>query len=52
MNPSVCDPRRSFPTVFLYVDSGEVEPEADKQRMQPGQWREEEVFGLGEGGSG
>lgn len=36
MNPNVCDPRRSFPTVPLYVDSGELEPEVDKQSMQPG----------------
>lgn len=30
----VCDPRRSFPTLPLYVDSEKVEHEADKQRMQ------------------
>ena len=36
MNPNVCDPRRNFPTLPLYMDSGKVEPEADKQRMQPG----------------
>ena len=35
-NPNVCDPRRSFPILPLYMDSGKVEPEADKQRMQPG----------------
>lgn len=35
MDCNVCDARRSFPTVSLYVDSREVESVAQKQRMQP-----------------